>query len=111
MCSRRWYIHAQKNGSVAEFYSFAREEGLVGVWSVWPRPTSTAWAIIGIFGGFEALLQLCLPGKEVYGPVSPAGNTPVYKASGNSTKLAYMESSALRGGALGLRNYWGRWRF
>jgi hypothetical protein len=86
----------------------------VGVWSVWPRPTSTAWAIIGIFGGFEALLQLCLPGKEVYGPVSPAGNTPVYKASGNSTKLAFMEWSGFKrakGGAPGLREFWGLWRF
>ncbi|GAQ89718.1 sterol reductase [Klebsormidium nitens] len=89
-----WYIHAQKNGSVAEFYHFAMEEGLSGVWSIWPRPTGTAWAIIGIFGGFEALLQLYLPGKEVYGPVSPAGNIPVYKDNGilayGISLIAYM---------------------
>lgn len=54
-------------------------EGVAGLWQLWPSPSIEAWAIVATFGGVEALLQLFLPGKTFYGPVSPKGNIPVYK--------------------------------
>ncbi|CAL5361011.1 unnamed protein product [Camellia sinensis] len=35
--------------------------------------------MISCYVAFEAVLQLFLPGKRVEGPISPAGNRPVYK--------------------------------
>ncbi len=60
---------------------FAKIAGVQGVRNVWPWPSVEAWAIIGAFGGLQALLQLGLPGKEHHGPVSPKGNVPVYKVA------------------------------
>jgi len=44
--------------------------------------TETGWTIIGVFAAFELALMRLLPGKTFYGPVTPAGNIPVYKANG-----------------------------
>ena len=68
----------QQAGSLGNFVTFCRKEGFPGVWAVWPAPTKAAWQIIGGFAGFEALLMLVVPGKKWVGPVSPAGNVPIY---------------------------------
>ncbi|CAI5518213.1 unnamed protein product [Closterium sp. Naga37s-1] len=61
-----------------------------GLLEAWPSPFSPiAWKIIGTFAAFEALLQVLLPGKEFVGPVSPAGNRPIYWCNGFQ---AYMVS-------------------
>ena len=46
-----------------------------------------AWKFIIPFAVFELALMRILPGKTTNGPVTPAGNTPVYKANG---MLAYL---------------------
>lgn len=70
-------VHA--DGSVLQTWSYLTETGFQGFVDIWPRPTAVAWKIIGCYAAFEAALQLLLPGKRVEGPVSPAGNRPVYK--------------------------------
>jgi 7-dehydrocholesterol reductase len=71
-------VHA--DGSVLQTFEYLRDHGVVeGLKSVWSMPTLVAWKIIFGFGLFEAALQLLLPGKRFEGPVSPAGNVPVYK--------------------------------
>jgi len=68
-----------QDGSVTQTFGFFWENGVQGLINIWPRPTLIAWKIIFCYGAFEAILQLLLPGKRVEGPISPAGNRPVYK--------------------------------
>lgn len=70
-------VHA--DGSMLQTWDYLRQHGLDGLMNIWPKPTATAWKIIASYGAFEAALQLLLPGKRVEGPISPAGNRPVYK--------------------------------
>nr|CAB3446562.1 unnamed protein product [Digitaria exilis] len=78
-----WYTMVHADGSVVKTYEHLREHGVVeGLKAIWPMPTVVAWKIIFGFGLFEAVLQLLLPGKRFEGPISPAGNVPVYKANG-----------------------------
>ncbi|KAL0299957.1 UNVERIFIED_CONTAM: 7-dehydrocholesterol reductase [Sesamum calycinum] len=77
-----WYTMVHADGSVLQTWDYLRQHGLRGFISIWPQPTATAWKIIACYAAFEAALQLLLPGKRVEGPISPAGNKPVYKANG-----------------------------
>ncbi|TQD91014.1 hypothetical protein C1H46_023401 [Malus baccata] len=77
-----WYTMVHADGSILQTWDHLRQHGLQGFIEIWPRPTATAWKIIACYGAFEAALQLLLPGKRVEGPISPAGNRPVYKANG-----------------------------
>lgn len=78
-----WYTVAHADGSVARTYEHLRDRGILeGLKAVWPMPTLVAGKIILGFALFEAALQLLLPGKRFEGPISPAGNVPVYKANG-----------------------------
>lgn len=75
----RWYTMVHADGSVLQTWDYLRQHGLQGFINIWPKPTATAWKIIACYAAFEAALQLLLPGKRVEGPISPAGNRPVYK--------------------------------
>ncbi|KAL6144313.1 hypothetical protein ACLB2K_055007 [Fragaria x ananassa] len=77
-----WYTMVHADGSLLQTWEYLRQNGLQGFIDIWPRPTAIAWKIIACYGAFEAALQLLLPGKRVEGPISPAGNRPVYKANG-----------------------------
>ena len=70
-------VHA--DGSILQTLSYLKQNGLQGFIDIWPRPTATAWKLIGCYAAFEAALQLFLPGKTVEGPISPTGNRPIYK--------------------------------
>lgn len=70
-------VHA--DGSIIQTWENLKQQGLQGLVNIWPRPTAIAWKIIAGYAAFEAALQLFLPGKRVEGPISPAGNRPVYK--------------------------------
>ncbi|KAB1213045.1 7-dehydrocholesterol reductase [Morella rubra] len=80
--SFRWYTMVHADGSISQTFDFLKEHGLQGFITIWPKPTVTALKIIACYGAFEAALQVLLPGKRVEGPLSPAGNRPVYKANG-----------------------------
>ncbi|XP_031261124.1 7-dehydrocholesterol reductase-like isoform X2 [Pistacia vera] len=73
-------VHA--DGSIIQTFDYLRQHGLQGFVDIWPRPTVIAWKIIACYAAFEAALLLLLPRKRVEGPISPAGNQPVYKANG-----------------------------
>jgi 7-dehydrocholesterol reductase len=73
------------DGSVLNTFYYLKDNG--GFVNLWPKPTLLACKIIAVYGVFEAALQLLLPGKTVYGPISPAGNRPVYKANGVAAYL------------------------
>ncbi|VAH69146.1 unnamed protein product [Triticum turgidum subsp. durum] len=78
-----WYTVVHADGSVARTYEHLRDHGILeGLKAIWPMPTVLAGKIILGFALFEAALQLLLPGKRFEGPISPAGNVPVYKANG-----------------------------
>lgn len=74
----RWFVLTEMKGSIPDFVAFCQQQGLDGVLAAVPPPTATAWTMIGAFAAFEATLQLVIPGKVWIGPVSPAGNRPVY---------------------------------
>ena len=75
----RWTLHSRFGSSFLAFGSYAWKEGWYGVFSLWAPPSKEAWFYFAGFGVFEAALQLLLPGKTTYGPVTPRGNKPVYK--------------------------------
>ncbi|XP_068636354.1 7-dehydrocholesterol reductase [Aristolochia californica] len=77
-----WYTMVHADGSVAITWEYLKHHGFEGLRTIWPKPSLIAWKIIASFAVFEAILQLALPGERVEGPISPAGNQPVYKANG-----------------------------
>ena len=79
LCLHRWFTFTQLDGSVRKFFQYAQSEGLHGLWQAWPQPSLEAWLILLAFGSFEAALQRYVPGKRFEGPITPNGNTPVYK--------------------------------
>ncbi|KAL2321445.1 hypothetical protein Fmac_025824 [Flemingia macrophylla] len=82
-----WYSMTLADGSVSQTLDYLSRNGLQGFLRIWPRPTPIACKIIAIYAAFEAALQLLLPGKTVYGPISPTGHRPVYKANGVAAYL------------------------
>jgi 7-dehydrocholesterol reductase len=79
LAMHRWYSLTHLDGSLVRVFQFVREEGLTGVYNVWPRPSAEAWSYLAFFGAMQAAFQLLIPGPEFRGPVTPKGNTPVYK--------------------------------
>nr|CAB3449745.1 unnamed protein product [Digitaria exilis] len=99
-----WYTMVHADGSVVKTYEHLREHGVVeGLKAIWPMPTVVAWKIIFGFGLFEAVLQLLLPGKRFEGPISPAGNVPVYKV------CAVFPANGLQAYAVTLITYLSLW--
>ncbi|MBL7525102.1 7-dehydrocholesterol reductase [Legionella bononiensis] len=90
-----WYTNTQLDGSFSNLWSMMSQTGVFStLYTIW-QPlfwgSSTAWIIIGIFVVFELVLMRILPGKTFYGPITPKGNVPVYKANG---VLAFVTSIA-----------------
>lgn len=81
-----WYVATALNGSFEAFWQLILHQGLFStIWSIWSPlffGSPTAWKIIGAFAAFQLLLMKIVPGKPFLGPVTPKGNTPVYKANG-----------------------------
>jgi 7-dehydrocholesterol reductase len=49
--------------------------------------SATAWKILFSYSAFQLLLMRIVPGKPFYGPITPKGNIPVYKANGTACFL------------------------
>lgn len=81
-----WYTNTYLNGSLADTWQLLQNNGLsFFLYSIWGPVfwgNASAWAMIAIFMFFQLLLMHFIPGKAFYGPVTPNGNTPVYKANG-----------------------------
>lgn len=81
-----WYTNTALDGSLYRLWAMINEQGFFTVlYLIW-RPvffgSKTAWIMIGGFAAFELLLMKGLPGNVFYGPITPKGNIPVYKANG-----------------------------
>lgn len=87
-----WYTNTSLDGSFQALISQCSQEGffstLYAVWAPIAFGTSKAWKILAAFAAFQLLLMKLLPGRKFYGPVTPRGNVPVYKANGVSAFLA-----------------------
>lgn len=81
----RWFTFTQLDGSLLKLLHFAQDRGLQGLWQAWPRPGSEACLTLVAYGLFQAALQCIVPGKRFEGPVTPKGNTPVYKVRSHCT--------------------------
>jgi 7-dehydrocholesterol reductase len=81
-----WHTHVHLGGSLQLLLAEMAARGPFSVirdaW--WPVffGSRTAWAMLGAYAAFELALMRLLPGREFRGPVTPAGNVPVYKANG-----------------------------
>ena len=81
-----WYTNAKCNGSYVQLLNEFREKSvlmtLVGVWS--NISIINSFTVSVVFGYFAWALfwMKVLPGKTVYGPITPKGNVPVYTDNG-----------------------------
>lgn len=81
-----WHINTSCHGSILIFFHDCVQHGVINTcWQLW-RPvvfgTKTAWEIILTFASIQLLLMRIIPGKQVSGPETPKGNTPIYKDNG-----------------------------
>lgn len=81
-----WYTNAKCNGSYVELLTLFREQSvlktIIEIWSdISIINTFTVSVVFGYFA-WALFWMVVLPGKTVYGPVTPRGNVPVYKDNG-----------------------------
>lgn len=88
-----WYTNTVLDGSFSALFQLFLNQGFFStIYSIWQPVffgSATAWQIIFGFIFLEFVLIKYLPGRTFLGPVTPNGNTPVYKANG---VLAFMIS-------------------
>lgn len=81
-----WYANTHLDGSIAELGAVILNNGffqtLSSIWAPYFFGSATAWKILSVFAVVQLAFMRLLPGNTFYGPVTPAGNTPVYKANG-----------------------------
>ena len=80
------YTITQLDGKVGGLLGEIQEKGIdhlfSAIWLPYMFGSATAWKFILPFSAFQLVLMRVLPGKLTFGPVTPAGNTPTYKANG-----------------------------
>lgn len=81
-----WYTNVYLDGSLLQMGDLIWNKGLIAtfeqIWLPYFFGSATAWKLIFAFAAFELLLMRFVPGKMVEGPVTPAGNIPIYKSNG-----------------------------
>lgn len=81
-----WYANTALDGSLSKLGELIIQQGLWETiqvaWAPYFWGSPTAWKILGLFAAFELALMRLLPGQSYTGPITPAGNIPVYKANG-----------------------------
>ena len=86
------YTIIELDGSFSKLLEVILQKGMLHLFSKAWLPyifgTAKAWKIIGSFAVFQLILMKILPGKMTKGPVTPAGNVPIYKANGLLSFLA-----------------------
>ena len=80
------YTIVELNGNFPSLMELITQKGflylLSKAWLPYIFGTLTAWKMIGTFAVFQLILMRVLPGRLTKGPVTPAGNVPIYKANG-----------------------------
>jgi 7-dehydrocholesterol reductase len=81
-----WYTATALNGSFQTFWQLVSSQGLfpilAKIWLPVIFGTPAAWKSLATFAAFQLFLMKAVPGKPFAGPVTPKGNTPIYKANG-----------------------------
>lgn len=81
-----WYTNTMLDGSFTRLGEFFAQEGifkaLVTIWGPVFLGSFKAWTIIAVFAATQLLFMKIIPGKTFYGPITPKGNVPIYKANG-----------------------------
>jgi len=81
-----WHINTSLGGSFLSFWHLVQEQGVFAtVGSIWGPlffGSWAAWKILALYAAFQLFLMRVVPGKPFYGPITPKGNVPVYKANG-----------------------------
>lgn len=83
-----WHINESCGGSMSEFLENIERGGLKYMVDSYPRMSMNGFYHILGFGIIQAFFQLVLPGRPFYGPVTPKGNIPVYRANGVQSYVA-----------------------
>lgn len=86
----RWYTMVKADGSVEKSYRHFYQHGIRGFKDTWPYPSLRACKLVGAFVGFEAFLQILLPGERFLGPSTPAGNRPFYTVCSSIFSVFYL---------------------
>lgn len=86
-----WYTNTALDGSFYNLMNLMSDTGVITtIYKIWQPVfwgSKTAWQMIAIFILFELCLLKLLPGRIFHGPLTPKGNTPIYKANGVSAFL------------------------
>jgi 7-dehydrocholesterol reductase len=101
-----WYTNVHLDGSFQQMGNMLWNEGLIEtfntIWLPYFFGSAAAWKMIAAFAAFELLLMKIVPGKRVEGPITPAGNIPIYKANGVACYLITLF-------AFGLGSFYFKW--
>ncbi|BFY99453.1 hypothetical protein BsWGS_02493 [Bradybaena similaris] len=81
-----WFTVIHCDGSYAKMVTFLSNKsivtGLTEIWSLVRYPSTPIISIFVAYCIYALSMMKLLPGATVYGPVTPKGNTPVYKDNG-----------------------------
>lgn len=81
-----WFTNTHLDGSFHNLGLLFAEQGVLptiyAIWSpiFWGSPL--AWQMLALFAILQLFLMKALPGATFYGPLTPKGNIPTYKANG-----------------------------
>ena len=77
------HVNKHSGGSFKMFWGsfFSGDRSFISaLCEIWPNPFDpVAWKYILCFMLFQLTLMRLVPGKTFYGPITPAGNQPIYK--------------------------------
>lgn len=81
-----WYTVIHCDGSYSKMLSFFSSRsiipGLVEMWTMVRYPSAAIVGTFIVYCAYALSMMKILPGATVYGPLTPKGNTPVYKDNG-----------------------------
>lgn len=84
-----WYTNVHLNGSFQALWNLFLDQGFIqtiyNIWSPLFFGSTTAWSILITYSAIQLIFMKWLPGDIFYGPLTPQGNTPIYKANGPLT--------------------------
>lgn len=81
-----WFTNVYLDGSFEKLGQLFAWKGIIPtiyeIWSPYFFGTTEAWTMLAIFAAIQLFLMKAVPGPTFYGPITPKGNVPSYKANG-----------------------------
>ncbi|XP_064626173.1 uncharacterized protein LOC135486924 [Lineus longissimus] len=94
-----WYTAVHTDGSFMELGRYFQREGvipgMVKIWSGIQIVSMFSLSVVIGYSTFALLLMKFVPGRTFKGPVTPKGNTPVYKDNGFACYIISMTAFSL----------------